>query len=170
MAPSQGQCAKCNQPNAYNKIVCDFCGARLPWANAVQSSTRQSAPQQTAPRPASAPQASSWSSLPRASRFLIVFFALMGVPFLAHLVTGSRTGIITLSPLHITRAKYDSLNFGDSYSTAVSLMGEPGEKLSESKVMNIDTVMYGWKNSDGSNMNAMFQNDRLINKAQLSLP
>ena len=29
--------------------------------------------------------------------------------------------------------------------------------------------MYMWQNSDGSNMNAMFQNDKLVNKAQFGL-
>jgi hypothetical protein len=29
--------------------------------------------------------------------------------------------------------------------------------------------MYAWQNADGSNMNAMFQNDRLISKAQFGL-
>jgi hypothetical protein len=32
------------------------------------------------------------------------------------------------------------------------------------------SVMYIWKNSDGSNMNALFQNGKLLNKAQFGLP
>lgn len=31
------------------------------------------------------------------------------------------------------------------------------------------TVMYEWKNDDGSNMNARFQNGGLVNKAQFGL-
>ena len=30
--------------------------------------------------------------------------------------------------------------------------------------------MYSWKNANGSNMNAMFQDGRLISKAQFGLP
>jgi len=33
----------------------------------------------------------------------------------------------------------------------------------------IVTVMYQWQNRDGSNMNAMFQNDSLMCKAQYGL-
>jgi hypothetical protein len=29
--------------------------------------------------------------------------------------------------------------------------------------------MYSWQNDSGSNMNAMFQNGKLVNKAQLGL-
>ena len=29
--------------------------------------------------------------------------------------------------------------------------------------------MYSWQNGNGSNMNAMFQGDRLVNKAQFGL-
>lgn len=34
---------------------------------------------------------------------------------------------------------------------------------------SVDAVMYQWVNSNGSNMNTMFQNDRLIQKAQFGL-
>ena len=33
----------------------------------------------------------------------------------------------------------------------------------------VSSVMYQWVNADGSNMNAMFQNDRLVSKAQMGL-
>jgi hypothetical protein len=36
-------------------------------------------------------------------------------------------------------------------------------------IESIDTVMYQWVNSNGSNMNAMFQNDKLNQKAQFGL-
>lgn len=45
----------------------------------------------------------------------------------------------------------------------------PGELLSESSVGDIHTVMYQWKNSDGSNFNVMLQNDRVVMKAQYGL-
>jgi len=52
---------------------------------------------------------------------------------------------------------------------------EEREKLSESTFGDTHTVMYSWKNRDGSNMNAMFQGggpakSRLITKAQFGLP
>lgn len=32
---SKGRCLKCTQENEYSKVICDFCGVRLPWADAV---------------------------------------------------------------------------------------------------------------------------------------
>lgn len=34
---------------------------------------------------------------------------------------------------------------------------------------SIETVMYQWVNRNGSNMNAMFQNNKLVQKAQFGL-
>lgn len=38
-----GQCPKCSAANEYSKIVCDACGARLPWAEAVTTNSGASA-------------------------------------------------------------------------------------------------------------------------------
>ena len=37
---NQGQCPKCQQLNNYNMISCAFCGARLPWAGALETDRR----------------------------------------------------------------------------------------------------------------------------------
>jgi hypothetical protein len=37
------------------------------------------------------------------------------------------------------------------------------------ELAGIKTVMYSWQNPDGSNMNAMFQDDKLVSKAQFML-
>jgi hypothetical protein len=34
----RGVCPKCTTPNPYTSMFCSLCGARLPWAAAVQSS------------------------------------------------------------------------------------------------------------------------------------
>lgn len=34
-APSQGHCAQCEALNSYKNINCKACGARLPWADAI---------------------------------------------------------------------------------------------------------------------------------------
>lgn len=58
-----------------------------------------------------------------------------------------------------------------SYAQVVAILGEPGTELSRSFIANITTVMYQWmgQGSLGANMNAMFQDDKLISKAQLGL-
>lgn len=63
-----------------------------------------------------------------------------------------------------------------SYSEAATLLGREGEEISRNRIAGIpnlmepiETVMFQWTNPGFSNMNAMFQNDRLISKAQFGL-
>lgn len=70
----------------------------------------------------------------------------------------------------VTRAEYEQLAEGISYARAAEIIGAPGEEISRADIAGSSTVMYAWKNSNGSNMNAMFQNGKLITKAQLGLP
>jgi hypothetical protein len=63
-----------------------------------------------------------------------------------------------------------------SYAKVVSIIGCQGEENSSTTMPGIPgimpqmtTKMYSWINFDGSNMNAMFQNDMLMNKAQFGL-
>jgi len=69
----------------------------------------------------------------------------------------------------ITKEKYDRLTTGMSYADVQQIMGETGEELTKNELAGITTVMYSWKNADGSNMNVMFQNDSLVQKAQFGL-
>ena len=76
----------------------------------------------------------------------------------------------------VTKANYDAINEGMSYAEVVRIIGSDGEEMASSKVEgvpgvipSISTKMYSWQNSGGSNMNAMFQNDKLITKAQFGL-
>jgi hypothetical protein len=71
---------------------------------------------------------------------------------------------------NVTKAKYNSVQAGMSYDQVRELMGQPGEEISRSEIGGYVSVMYIWKNSDGSNMNALFQNGKLLNKAQFGLP
>jgi len=59
---------------------------------------------------------------------------------------------------------------GMTYQQVVGIIGAPGDQLSASSIAGYRTVMYSWTNSNGSNMNAMFQNGKLIQKAQFGLP
>jgi hypothetical protein len=82
---------------------------------------------------------------------------------------GSSSDVVTL-------AEYQSLADGISYETAVSIIGAPGVESARNKIDGIPgvmettiTVMYTWQNKDGGNMNAMFQNNKLNQKAQFGL-
>ena len=73
----------------------------------------------------------------------------------------------------VTFDEYQRIQNGMSYRQVVNTIGVEGEELSRSRldsipgVMNsIETAMYQWVNSNGSNMNVMLQNDKVIQKAQ----
>lgn len=69
-----------------------------------------------------------------------------------------------------TKAEYDQLKTGMSYEEAALILGSDGEELSSNELGGYKTVMYKWKgNGLGANMNATFQNDKLVSKAQMGL-
>ena len=76
----------------------------------------------------------------------------------------------------VNKAHYDRIREGMSYLEVIRIIGAEGVELSSNKIdgvpgvmPSISTKMYMWQNSNGSNMNAMFQNDRLVQKAQFGL-
>jgi len=76
----------------------------------------------------------------------------------------------------VTYDEYVQIQDGMSYKQVVAIIGSEGEEISRSRMdgipgvmKSIETLMYQWVNGNGSNMNAMFQNDRLIQKAQFGL-
>jgi hypothetical protein len=73
------------------------------------------------------------------------------------------------SPWPVTKAKYEVVQEGMTYDQVRTVIGAAGDEVSRSYIAGLTTVMYLWKNSNGSNMNAMFQNERLITKAQWGL-
>lgn len=69
-----------------------------------------------------------------------------------------------------TMAAFQAIRSNMSYAQAVQVIGCPGEVISSSSIAGYITIMYMWDgNRFGANMNAMFQNDRLVNKAQFGL-
>jgi hypothetical protein len=69
----------------------------------------------------------------------------------------------------ITMAKYDRLKTGMSYHQAVEILGTEGVEVSSNELAGTKTVMYQWEAGVGANVNAMFQNDKLMQKAQFGL-
>jgi len=78
-----------------------------------------------------------------------------------------------IKPLGVTMAGFTALKEGMSYEDAVAILGREGEVQSESKFGDITTIMYQWDGARrpglGSSMNAMFQNGKLVSKAQFGL-
>ncbi|MFC1688094.1 hypothetical protein ACFL07_00355 [Pseudomonadota bacterium] len=70
----------------------------------------------------------------------------------------------------VTMAEFNRIENGMTYAQVRQIIGASGEEISRSDLAGYTTVMYTWTNSNGSNMNAMFQNGGLITKAQFGLP
>ncbi len=69
-----------------------------------------------------------------------------------------------------TMSKFLNLQTNMSYSHAASILGCRGEEVNRAETGGISLVVYQWKgNGILSSMNATFQNDRLVAKAQLGL-
>jgi hypothetical protein len=85
-------------------------------------------------------------------------------------VTAVLIGLNAMAASLITQQQYDRIEDGMTYEQVCAIIGRSGEELVNTHIAGYTTVMYSWKNSDGSNMNAMFQNGRLISKAQSTLP
>lgn len=69
----------------------------------------------------------------------------------------------------ITYEAFSRLKEGMSVYEAESIVGSPAEEISRTDMAGYRTVMYGWKNPDGGNANAMFQNGSLVSKSQFGL-
>ena len=75
------------------------------------------------------------------------------------------------SRCQVSFERFDSKTAGMSYTIVEQILGCPGREMSRSDIAGYSTVMYGWDGQGmlGSNMNAMFQNGSLVNKAQFGL-
>ena len=76
-------------------------------------------------------------------------------------------GGVKTEPL-VTLREFEQLSTGMSYEEAVAIIGAEGDIQSENEIMGIRTVMYTWSNGI-ANMNAMFQDNKLMSKAQIGL-
>jgi hypothetical protein len=70
-----------------------------------------------------------------------------------------------LNPPPITMAHYHAIQLGMSYQEVVRILGRPGEELTRSPSI----VSYVWKNTDHSNLVAVFINDQLHTKGPSGL-
>lgn len=73
----------------------------------------------------------------------------------------------------ITLEKFNQIQSGMTYQEVVDIIGEEGNILSESNIMNDEqykTTMYYWYGQDGiSNANVTIQGGKVISKAQIGL-
>jgi Domain of Unknown Function with PDB structure (DUF3862) len=69
----------------------------------------------------------------------------------------------------VTMEEFKKIKNGMTYEEVVEIIGFEGTEMSSTEIGGIKTIMYSWQNDDGSNMNAMFQNNKLNTKAQFGL-
>ena len=86
------------------------------------------------------------------------------------------SAILCAAPAHAvatckaSKEAYSQLETGMSYERAVEIIGCEGEEMSSSEIAGFKTIMLMWEgNSFASSMNAMFQNNELVSKAQMGL-
>jgi hypothetical protein len=159
-------CPKCAAPVAPVALFCSACGAPIPKAQS--------------------PKRSLGSQLARG-----VVYAFLGIggcilclavfgTLLKHGAgaSGSATPemeqhygdtVSRRSARGITLAAYMQIQSGMTYEQVQEIIGTDGVEISRSNIAGYSTVMYSWKSWNGSNMNAMFQNDQLVTKAQFGL-
>lgn len=76
--------------------------------------------------------------------------------------------------LGVTKAGFAALKDGMSYREVVGILGGDGELLSETTLGDVRTAMYRWKPVNPGrvfqpSLDVMFQDDKLISKAQYNL-
>jgi hypothetical protein len=70
----------------------------------------------------------------------------------------------------VTMANYNRLRTSMTYVQVVQILGKDGEELSSNEIGGVKTIMYKWDGDGfGANMNAMFQNNKLMSKSQFGL-
>lgn len=72
----------------------------------------------------------------------------------------------------VTKANFEKIKTGMKYEEVVKILGKEGELISENELAGYKTSMYQWEGDEGdfgANMNAMFQNGKLVSKSQFGL-
>ncbi len=147
-------CVHCAEPIQRAAVVCRHCGRDVPPA---------------AVPPVSGPTRTGGAQVVRGVFVAVVIIVGVGI------VTGIAVIFPTIDSLSgstsssLTLAEYNELTTGMSYQEVVAILGRGGVEQSRASIAGSTTVMYTWSGSGTANMNAMFQDNRLVTKAQFGL-
>lgn len=83
-------------------------------------------------------------------------------------VTGAAAAADPAAPA-LTMEGYNRIKTGMTFEQVTAIIGQPSQEMSRNELAGTETVMYMWEGMLGANMNAMFQNGKLVQKAQFGL-
>ena len=178
-------CPKCGYAMSDFDVDCPRCkrmkgrAKTTPGAPPAPPSVQYPAVKQPAAFPASSLQPIPTPTQSRPNHPCTSVLAVIGGIVVFLIVSGvmcsncMRTALPTESPLNqpgVTLSQYNQLQVGMSERDAFGILG-PGTEISSNRFGDYSTVMYQWdgRGSLGANMNAMFQNGQLVQKAQFGL-
>jgi hypothetical protein len=103
-------------------------------------------------------------------RYLKTIVVFTGLGIVAAAVTSGIGGAVN-SACKVNLAKFNNMKPGMSIWQIERDIGCSGKELSRSRFGKSSTVMVTWDGQGffGANMNATFQNDKLVSKAQFGL-
>lgn len=103
-------------------------------------------------------------------RFMKTILVFAGLGVIIAAVSGGGGSAVN-SACKVSLAKYNKVKTGMSIWQIERDIGCPGKELSRNQIGDLTTIMVGWdgEGSIGANMNATFQHDKLVSKAQFGL-
>lgn len=69
----------------------------------------------------------------------------------------------------LTMAGFNRVKSGMTFDQVTAIIGQPSQEMSRTAIGGTETVMYMWEGHLGANMNATFQDGKLVQKAQFGL-
>jgi hypothetical protein len=93
------------------------------------------------------------------------------IPTLTLLFASAAANAQPFTSCAVSAAQFAQLQVGMTYAETITVIGCAGEVMVDHSAGQPSTIMYGWQGHGipGANMNAMFQDGRLIMKRQFGI-